>query len=243
MTDGGSSLDRFLAFRTGSLRINIGIRLRKMGLLQDVLFAVRTFRKRPGPIVLAIVAAALGIGANTAIFSVIRGVLLRPPPYLEPDRLVVIRDSNPAAGTFHQGSSSANFLDWRDQNQVFASMAAFADWVPAALIDGEPEQLMAEHVSANFFSTLGVRPAMGRDFTEQDDQLGRNDVVILSDGFWARCYGRDPAVLGRKILLDNAPYTIVRSYAGKFRSAEHRSVPSPGRAMASARGMDSPEPI
>jgi len=191
-------------------------KIRTMGLLQDVLFAVRTFRKNPGPVVLAILAAALGIGANTAIFSVIRGVLLRPLPYLEPDRLVVIRDSNPAAGTFHENSSSANFLDWRDQNQVFASMAAFADWVPAALIDGEPEQLMAEHVSANFFATLGVRPALGRDFTEQDDQLGRNDVVILSDGFWERCFGRDRAVLGRKILLDNAPYTIVGVMPPKF---------------------------
>jgi putative ABC transport system permease protein len=187
-----------------------------MGWLQDVLFAVRTFRKNPGPIVLAIFAAALGIGANTAIFSVIRGVLLRPLPYLEPDRLVAIRDSNPAAGTFHKNSSSANFLDWRDQNQVFASMAAFADWVPAALIDGEPEQLMAEHVSANFFATLGVRPAMGRDFTEQDDQLGQNNVVILSDGFWERSFGRDRTVLGRKILLDNAPYTIVGVMPAKF---------------------------
>jgi putative ABC transport system permease protein len=187
-----------------------------MGLLQDVRFAVRTFRKNSGPIVLAILAAALGIGANTAIFSVIRGVLLRPLPYVEPDRLVVIRDSNPAAGTFHENSSSANFLDWRDQNQVFASMAAYADWVPAALIDGEPEQLMAEHISANFFATLGVRPAIGRDFTEQEDQLGRNDVVILSDGFWERRYGRDRAVLGQKILLDNAPYTIVGVMPARF---------------------------
>jgi putative ABC transport system permease protein len=189
-------------------------KIRRMGLLQDVLFAVRTFRRNPGPIVLAILAAALGIGANTAIFSVIRGVLFRPLPYLQSDRLVVIRDSNPAAGT--SSSSSANFLDWRDQNQVFARMAAFADWVPAALIDGEPEQLMAEHVSASFFATLGVRPAIGRDFTEQEDQLGRNDVVILSDGFWERQFGRDRSVLGRKILLDNAPYTIVGVMPAKF---------------------------
>jgi len=182
----------------------------------DVRFALRTFRRNPGPIVLAILAVALGVGANTAIFSVVRSVLLRPLPYTDPDRLVVILDSNPAAGTFHESNSSANFLDWRDQNQVFASMAAFADWVPAALIDGEPEQLMAEHISASYFGTLGVRPAIGRDFTEQDDQLGRNDVVILSDGFWERMFGRDPTVLGRKILLDNAPYTIVGVMPAKF---------------------------
>ncbi len=189
-----------------------------MDWLQDVRFALRTFRKSPGPIVLAILAVALGVGANTAIFSVIRSVLLRPPPYLEPDRLVVIQDSNPASGTFHESSSSANFLDWRDQNRVFASMAAYADWVPAALIDGEPEQLMAEHVSANFFATLGVRPAMGREFTEQEDQVGRNNVVILSDGFWERRFGRDRAVLGQKILLDNAPYTIVGVMPARFES-------------------------
>jgi putative ABC transport system permease protein len=182
----------------------------------DIRFALRTFLRNPGPIVLAILAVALGVGANTAIFSVIRSVLLRPLPYLEPDRLVVIRDSNPVAGTFHRNNSSANFLDWREQNQVFASMAGFADWVPAALIDGEPEQLMAEHVSANFFATLGVHPAIGRDFTEQDDQPGRNDVVILSDGFWERRFGRDAAVLGRKILLDNAPYTIVGVMPAKY---------------------------
>src|ERR1700728_2702475 len=98
----------------------------------DLRFAFRTFRRNPGPIVLAILAVALGVGANTAIFSVVRSVLLRPLPYLEPDRLVLIGDSNPAAGTFNEGNSSANFLDWRDQNQVFASMAAFADWVPGA---------------------------------------------------------------------------------------------------------------
>src|ERR1700734_4195280 len=160
----------------------------------DPRFDFPTFRRNPGPIVLAILAVALGVGAHTAIFSVVRSVLLRPLPYLEPDRLVLIGDSNPAAGTFNEGNSSANFLDWRDQNQVFATMAAFAGWVPAALIDGEPEQLMAEHISARFFATLGVRPAIGRNFTEEDDRLGRNDVVILSDGFWERRFGGDPSV-------------------------------------------------
>jgi putative ABC transport system permease protein len=193
----------------------------------DLRFAFRTFRRNPGPIVLAILAVALGVGANTAIFSVVRSVLLRPLPYLEPDRLVVIGDSNPAAGTINEGNSSANFLDWRDQNQVFASMAAFADWVPAALLDGEPEQLMAEHISASFFGTLGVRPAIGRDFTEEEDRLGRNNVVILSDGFWDRRFGRDPSVLGRKILLDNAPYTIVGVMPAKFLppNIDHRHRP------------------
>lgn len=88
-------------------------------------------------------------------------------------------------------------------------MAVYSYWVPAMLIDGAPEQLLAEHASASFFDTLGIRPALGRSFTDQDDQPGRNDVVILSDGFWASRFARDPAVIGTKILLDNAPYTIV----------------------------------
>jgi putative ABC transport system permease protein len=180
-----------------------------MDRLQDVRFAIRMFRKSPGPVVLAILAAALGIGANTAIFSVIRAVLLRPLAYWEPDRLVAIENSNPGSGIAQSTSSTGDYLYWREQNRVFANMAAFADWVPATLIDGEPEQLMAEHASASFFGTLGVRPTLGRDFTEQDDQPGRNNVVILSDGFWARRFGRDPGIVGQKILLDNAPYTIV----------------------------------
>jgi predicted permease len=180
-----------------------------MDRVQNVRFAIRMFRKSAGPVALAILAAALGIGANTAIFSVIRAVLLRPLGYPQPERLVAIQDSNPSAGIVTGGSSSGDYLDWREQNEVFTNMAAFSEWVPAVFIDGEPEQLLAEHISASFFATLGVRPALGRDFTEQDDQLGRNSVVILSDGFWARRFGRDPAVIGRKILLDNAPYTIV----------------------------------
>jgi putative ABC transport system permease protein len=180
-----------------------------MDWVQNVRFAIRMFGKSPGPVALAILAAALGIGANTAIFSVIRAVLLRPLGYPQPERLVAIQNSNPRAGIVSNGSSSGDYLDWREQNRVFTNMAAFSEWVPAVFIDGEPEQLLAEHISASFFGTLGVRPALGRDFTEQDDQLGRNSVVILSDGFWARLFGRDPAVIGKKILLDNAPYTIV----------------------------------
>jgi putative ABC transport system permease protein len=104
---------------------------------------------------------------------------------------------------------NADFMNWRAQNHVFADMAAGYIWVPAGMIDGVPERLIAEQVSANYFGLLGVRPALGRDFTAQDDQPGRNDVVILSDGFFARRFGRDPAAIGGKILLDNAPYTII----------------------------------
>jgi putative ABC transport system permease protein len=178
--------------------------------MRIVRFAVRLFRASPGPMALAVLATALGVGVNTAIFSVVRAVLLRPLAYVQPDRLVAIQNSNRSSGQLNYPfSMNADFMNWRAQNHVFADMAAGYIWVPAGMIDGVPERLIAEQVSANYFGLLGVRPALGRDFTAQDDQPGRNDVVILSDGFFARRFGRDPAAIGGKILLDNAPYTII----------------------------------
>jgi len=174
-----------------------------------VRFAVRLFRASPVPMALAVLATALGVGVNTAIFSVVRAVLLRPLAYAQPDRLVAIQNSNRSSGQLNASSIDGDFLGWREQNDVFQEMAAGYIWVPAAMIGGVPERLIAEQVSANYFSLLGVRPALGRDFTLQEDQTGRNDVVILSDGFFARRFGRDPAAIGGKILLDNAPYKII----------------------------------
>src|ERR1700733_4959212 len=107
-----------------------------MDWVQNVRFAIRMFGKSPGPAALAILAAALGIGANTAIFSVIRAVLLRPLGYPQPERLVAIQNSNPRAGIVSNGSSSGDYLDWREQNGVFTNIAAFSEWVPAVFIDG-----------------------------------------------------------------------------------------------------------
>jgi putative ABC transport system permease protein len=175
-----------------------------------VSFAVRLFRASPGPMALAVLATALGVGVNTAIFSVVRAVLLRPLAYVQPDRLVAIQNSNASSGQLNYPYSvTADFMNWRTQNHVFSNMAGGYIWVPAGLIDGVPERLIAEQVSANYFGLLGVRPALGRNFTAQDDQPGNNNVVILSDGFFARRFGRDPAAIGGKILLDNAPYTII----------------------------------
>src|ERR1700733_14123109 len=178
--------------------------------MRIVRFAVRMFRASPGPMALAVLATALGVGVNTAIFSVVRAVLLRPLAYAQPDRLVAIQNSNASSGQLNYPYSvNGDFLNWRAQNHAFQGMAAGSIWVPAAMIDGVPERLIAEHVSANYFSLLGVRPALGRDFTPQDDRPGHNDVVVLSDGFFARRFGRDPAAVGGKILLDNAPSTII----------------------------------
>src|SRR5713226_5168033 len=133
--------------------------------MHDLRFALRTFLKTPGPILLAILAIALGIGANTAIFSVVRAVLLKPPPYRAPDRLVALFESNPSAGTARVDTALANYEEWRDRTQSFEAVAASAYWVPALTGQGEAEQILAGHVTANFFGTLGVQPALGRDFT------------------------------------------------------------------------------
>ena len=133
--------------------------------MHDVRFALRTFLKTPGPILLAIFAIALGIGANTAIFSVVRAVLLKPPPYAAPDRLVALFEADTAAGTPRVDTALANYEEWRDRTQSFENVAASAYWIPALTGESETEQLLAGHVTANFFTTLGVHPAMGRDFT------------------------------------------------------------------------------
>jgi putative ABC transport system permease protein len=184
--------------------------------MHDLRFALRTFLKTPGPILLAIIAIALGIGANTAIFSVVRAVLLKPPPYAAPHRLVALFEADTAAGTPRVDTSLANYEEWRDRTQSFENVAASAYWIPALSGESEAEQLLAGHVTANFFTTLGVHPAMGRDFTPADDYEGRNTVVILSHAFWTSRLGRDPNVLGRKLLLDKAPYTIIGVMAPEF---------------------------
>jgi putative ABC transport system permease protein len=152
--------------------------------------------RRPGFTLVAVLALALGIGANTAVFSVIRGVLLRPLPYREPDRLVAIWESNLKANAAHELSSPPNFKDWRDQNRCFEDMAAMAGAQATLADEGDPEVLIGAVVTPDFLDLFGVQPAMGRGFTAEDSQ---KDVVILSDALWTRRFGRDPSIIGRRI--------------------------------------------
>jgi putative ABC transport system permease protein len=186
-------------------------------LLADVRFAFRMLAKRPGFTSIAVLALALGIGANTAVFSVLRGVVLRPLPYRDSDRLVAVWESNPKANTLREPSSPPNFKDWSTRNQCFTAMAGYTiGWSP--LTDsGEAEMFDAGFVTANYFELLGVRPALGRTIASSDAQ---NEVVLLSDQLWDRRFGRDPAILGRQLRLGGTLRTVIGVMPPGFHDAD-----------------------
>ena len=155
--------------------------------------------KRPGFTTVAVLTLALGIGANTAVFSVIRGVLLRPLPYKDPSRLVAIWESNLKANVQREPSSPPNLKDWSEQTRSFTGMAAYTlGWAPFT-DSGEAEMLDAGYVTANYFDLLGVEPALGRAILPGDQNAS---VVLLSDEFWDRRFGRDPHIIGRQTPFD-----------------------------------------
>src|ERR1700694_1977800 len=165
------------------------------GLLQDLRFALRQLRKSPGFTGVAVITLALGIGANTAIFSVVNGVLLRPLGFPEADRLgrvwhVPPAKSFPGMTTF--SVSAANYLDWERQNHVFAGMAIYTFHGFALTGSDKPEQVDACAATSGFFSTLGVQPMLGRVFLPEEDQPGRSNVVVLSHRFWQEHFGSRP---------------------------------------------------
>jgi len=179
-------------------------------LIQDVRYGLRMLVKNPGFTAVAVITLALGIGANTAVFSVVNAVLLTPLPYKDAGRLVVVWEQNPERGWYRNIVSAANFVDWRKQNHVFAQMAAIDPQRTFNLTGGgEPEEVWGEQVTTNLFSLLGVRPVLGRDFLPEEDKPGGPRVVILSYGVWQRRYGGDASLVGKQISLNNDSYTVV----------------------------------
>jgi predicted permease len=178
-------------------------------LIQDLRFAIRTLTRNRAFSSVVVLTLALGIGANTVIFSVVNGVLLKPLPYPEPDRLLMLWEthlSDNNLGTV----APANFFDWREQTRSFEKMAAI-DPYPDFILNGsgEAQRLAGAAVSHDFFSLLGVRMALGRDFLVEEDRPGSNQVVVLSNSAWRRYFGGRPDVVGRQITLNNGGYTIV----------------------------------
>lgn len=186
-------------------------------LLQDLRYCMRMVGKRPGFFSVIIATLALAIGANTAIFSAVNTVLLRPLPYGDPDRLVWIWENNLVSGIEKEPASIPNFADWREQNQVFESIAAFHNWAATLTLNGEPERVAASRVSFNLFSLLRVEPALGRSFLPEEEQPGKNFVVILSYGLWQQYYGSDPNLIGKPINLNGESYTVVGIMPASFR--------------------------
>ncbi len=176
-------------------------------LWQDLWFGARVLLRRPSVTAIAILTLALGIGANTAIFTVVDAVLLRPLPYKDPSHLVLLQeDSHQVPG---MSISMADFDDWRTMNTVFDAMAPYqADSVVLTGM-GDAERLQMRTITAGLFSTLGVQPILGRALTPDDDKVGAAPVVLLSDSFWSRKFGRDPSVIGRPLTLDGEVYTII----------------------------------
>ena len=193
-------------------------------LLQDLRYGVRMLAKSPGFAAIAVLTLALGIGANTALFSVVNGVLLSPLPYPQPGSLVALYSRT---ANFQESSISyPNFLDWQRENNSFAQLAAYRQDSFNMTGAGEPERLRTEMVSADFFSILGVQPSIGRTFTAQDDHPGAAPVVVLSDGFWHRRFGASPKILGQSISLNGSPYTIIGVLPANFYFWRNNSNPA-----------------
>ena len=176
-------------------------------LLQDLRYGFRMLLKNPGVSLVAIITLALGIGANTAIFSVVNAVLLRPLTYKDPDRLVSLWEKVPERGRWR--AAPANFFDWKKQNTLFEDIAAYGGSTMSLTGDGEPEQLSGTRVSAGYFAVVGVGPALGRSFTTEEHEPGKDQVVILGHSFWQRRYAGDKNILNRTITLDGTNYTVV----------------------------------
>ena len=187
-------------------------------LLRDLQYATRMFLKNPAFTVITVITLALGIGANTAIFSVVNTLLMRPLPYSNPDQLVMVwenlrKDNNP-----HNAVAPANFVDWKEQNKSFQQMAAFTAPVNYNFTGGDmPERVVGARVSAGFFQMLGVQPVQGRLFNDEEDQPGNNQVIIISHGLWQRRFGSDPTLIGKQFILSERTFTLVGILPANFR--------------------------
>ncbi len=189
------------------------------GIFQDIRFSVRQLRKSLGFTAVAVMTLALGIGANTAIFSVVNGVLLRPLAFRDPERLVRVWHTPPAKsfpGMTTFSVSAANYLDWERQNHVFDGMAIYSFHGFTFTGTDKPEQVDACAASSGFFSTLAVQPMLGRVFTPEEDQPGHSNVVVLSHRLWQEHFGANPAIVGQSIMLDGQSYLVAGVMPSSF---------------------------
>src|SRR5215470_12730451 len=186
-------------------------------LAQDIRFALRMLRKSPSFTIVAVLTLALGIGANSAIFSAVYGVLLQPLPYKNPSELIVLNETTPRVGDV--STSYPNFLDWRTQDRTFSQMAYVEEtsFNLAGASVSQPENITADVVSPNFLAMMGVRPILGRDFDPSEEKTGTAPVVLLSYPLWQSHFGADWNVVGRIITLDGRSFTIVGVLPASYR--------------------------
>jgi len=183
---------------------------------QDLRYAVRLLIKRPGFTIIALITFALGTGANTAVFSLVDAVLLRPLSFQEPDQLVMIWEDASAIGFPHSDVATANYVDFKAQQSSFEDLAAL-NWKNFKLSgSGEPERVIAHGVSANFFPLLGIQPTVGRSFNTDEDKQGAPKTAILGYGLWQRKFGGEQGIVGREILLNDEKYTVIGALPSNF---------------------------
>ena len=185
-------------------------------LIADIRFGLRMLLKSPTVTIVAIVALMLGIGANTAIFSVVNAVLLRSFPYSDPEQLALVWEKRQGGRTDQNVINLANFTDWKNQNQVFSDMAVFFNRSLNLTSDGEPEEVPAQFATSNLFSVLGTNPLLGRTFVADDARDNQPSVVIISYGLWQRRFGGDSGIVGRQIVLNNRQNTVVGVMPANF---------------------------
>lgn len=176
-------------------------------MLQDLIYGLRWLRKNPGFTLLSVLMLAVGIGVNTAMFSVVNAVLLQPLPYPEADRIVWMNESG--LEVRDRNVSYPNFVDWRARNQSFEAMSTFRGWSVNITGTDKPENLIARIVTSDYFKVMRATPMLGRDFTPEDDKPGAAPVTLISYGFWQQRFAGDPNILGKDILLDDKPHTVI----------------------------------
>ena len=192
--------------------------------LKDVRYAVRRLRKAPGFSVIVLLTLALGIGANTAIFSVVNAVLLRPFAYRDPERLVVVDHFYPSLNNLEAGASAPGFRDLREKTDLFDGVFVLNGWGPALTGGGgEPQRLQGTRASGLMFRTLGVSPLLGRTFTPDEDEPGKERVVVLSYGFWQRQFGGDPSIVGKQIILNGEQHDVIGVMPASFRNFNNQA--------------------
>src|ERR1700683_1250904 len=183
-------------------------------LLQDIRYGSRMLIKNPGFTVIAVLTLALGIGANTALFSVVNGVLLNPPPYPQPENLVILYENSKS---FEKSSISyPNFLDWQRMNSTFGSIAAYRSDDFSVTGNGESERVRVGMVAADFFAILGVKPIAGHLFGPDDDRLGAAPVTLISAGYWQRKFGSSQDIIGKQLRMNGKDYSITGVIPGSF---------------------------
>jgi putative ABC transport system permease protein len=194
-------------------------------LLQDIRYGLRMLLKHKGFTAVAVIALGLGIGANTAIFSLVNGVLLRPLPFPDAERIIYFEGKNPQAGITDSNISFLDFTDWSQQTELFKSTAAY--WTGNANLgaDGaEPERVPRAGVTSGFFSVLGVQPVLGRTFVPDDDKPGTISVAIISHGLWKRRFGSDPAIVGKQVQISSRPITVIGVMPSGFEFPEQTQI-------------------